>query len=466
MNRMGSRVDLPPRETAFEPTAPQPGPTARAVHEPRSRLHEPDEALASAEHLGAYGPMIRAIRSELEHFIVSHVRLHLAIADRDRFLLTSIAVRCTGGGPEHDLLRQFMHEFKPEQVKRYLVREVISGLPNAAVMDLSQFAGLVDVDAQEDDREYGELLAALAGPSQADVPSYEVSILGRWSEQDTWQPTGAAAAQVWPAATPITPLAGQRFEFELEDADGKRRIVLPSVVPGRRYVVGKGEGCDIRVNGTYTSRRHAEMWIDHGTWWVSDAGSTNGIRIEPAGGPHERGGTAVASAADAPIKLVDGARMVLSARSEGPANDYPWIALRIAGSHASSRLTPIARAASPARTRATDAVFRITAMGSSGTSTVELRPGWLPVSVGRSRSQTLVVDRRHEAVSGHHLDIVELDDTAAHVVVHGDNGVLLDGVRHPPGSRLRWLAGQSLVLGASAHDESACTLLLVQTRPT
>src|SRR4030095_16287206 len=112
-------------------------------------------------------------------------------------------------------------------------------------------------------------------------------------------------------------------------------------------------------------------------------------------------------------KLVDGARMVLSARSEGPANDYPWIALRIAGSHASSRLTPIARAASPARTRATDAVFRITAMGSSGTSTVALRPGWLRVSVGRSRSQTLVVDRRHEAVSGHHLDIVELDDTAA-----------------------------------------------------
>ena len=105
-------------------------------------------------------------------------------------------------------------------------------------------------------------------------------------------------------------------------------------------------------------------------------------------------------------------------------------------------------------------------MGSAGTSTVELRPGWLPVSVGRSRSQTLVIDRRHEAVSGHHLDIVDLDNDAAHVVVHGDNGVLLDSVRHPPGSRLRWLAGQSLVLGASAHDESACTLLLMQVRPS
>jgi hypothetical protein len=38
-------------------------------------------------------------------------------------------------------------------------------------------------------------------------------------------------------------MAGQRCEFELEDADGRRRVVLQSVVPGRRYVVGKGETC-------------------------------------------------------------------------------------------------------------------------------------------------------------------------------------------------------------------------------
>src|SRR5262245_28201865 len=97
MNRLAGRVDLPPREAeSFEPTSPPPVSAPRPGRERRSRgreperAHEQDEALASAEHLGAYGPMIRAIRSELEHFIVSHVRLHLAIADRDRFLLTSI----------------------------------------------------------------------------------------------------------------------------------------------------------------------------------------------------------------------------------------------------------------------------------------------------------------------------------------------------------------------------------------
>src|SRR5262245_13071935 len=146
MNRVVSRADLPPREAAYDD--PLEDLNAGARHAPRgARAHEQDETLSSAAHLGVYGPMIGAIRAELEHFIVSHVRLHLAIADRDRFLLTSVGVRCTGTGEARDLLRQFMQEFKPEQVKRYLIREVISGLPNAAVMDLSQFAGLVDVDA-------------------------------------------------------------------------------------------------------------------------------------------------------------------------------------------------------------------------------------------------------------------------------------------------------------------------------
>ena len=41
-----------------------------------------------------------------------------------------------------DLLRRFVREFKPEQIKRYLSKEVIGGLSNASAIDLSQFAGL------------------------------------------------------------------------------------------------------------------------------------------------------------------------------------------------------------------------------------------------------------------------------------------------------------------------------------
>ena len=160
-----------------------------------------------------------------------------------------------------------MHEFKPEQVKRYLAREVIGALPNAAAIDLSQFAGLFDADARDDAEqaeggEYRELLAALrstpAVERAAPLPGERARPLDR-ARRRARPPRRAARHR---GATPSTPLAGQRCEFDLEDGDGRRRVVLQAVVPGRRYVVGKGEGCDIRVNGTYASRRHAEIWLE------------------------------------------------------------------------------------------------------------------------------------------------------------------------------------------------------------
>ncbi len=46
--------------------------------------------------------------------------------------------------------------------------------------------------------------------------------------------------------------------------------------------VGTGEGSEIVVNGKNASRRHCEFWLDKGAWWVTDSGSTNGIRVESA----------------------------------------------------------------------------------------------------------------------------------------------------------------------------------------
>ena len=86
--------------------------------------------------------VIAAVREELEQFAASHLRLHLAIAEGDRYVLTSIEVECEGSDEHRELLRRFMSEFKPEQIKHYLAREVIAGLRNASAIDLSQFAGL------------------------------------------------------------------------------------------------------------------------------------------------------------------------------------------------------------------------------------------------------------------------------------------------------------------------------------
>jgi pSer/pThr/pTyr-binding forkhead associated (FHA) protein len=434
--------------------------------EPREARAEP--ALDEVLHLGAYGPLIAAIRDELEHFVASQVRLHLAIADRDRFLLTSIAVRAPADDERRRQLARFMREFKPEQLKRYLARELIAGLPNASALDLTQFAGLVDADAAERppaDGDYRELIAALtAGPASNAPRPYRVELVGRWTEIDApLSPTGAKGASRH--ATPATPLAtGARCEFDVEDADGRRRVVLPSVVAERRYVVGKGEGCDIRVNGAFASRRHAEVWLEGGAWWAADAGSTNGIRIEGARAP-----VPAAEALNAqPMRLAPGDRLVLSARAEGPVGDYPWIALRAAPSApVGTRVTPIASAAVP-KTPLTSVMaagetrdaWKLTLVQSQGVRTLEIDASALPVRVGRSRSQTVVVDRVHDGVSGHHLEIVALGDDGAQIVVHGDNGILVEGVPHACGSRLAWKPGETLVLGASARD--ACTLMLAR----
>ena len=484
MNGLASRGDLPEPRAEHDALPPAAATPARAERGKRMPAREP--TLASAEHLGAYAPLIDAIRDEFEHFVASHVRLHLAIAERDRFLLTSIGIGCEASDEARRLLQQFVREFKPEQVKRYLAREVIGGLPNAAAIDLSQFAGLFDADAaraaeeEAEGGEYRELLEALRAKPAAPLPGYRVSVLGRWVESDA---TRTVATPPSLGVAPGTPLSGPRCEFDVEDGGGRRRVVLQGVVPGRRYVVGNGEGSDIRVEGTFASRRHAELWLEDGAWWVADAGSTNGVRVEPAG-PLQRRSSGPAAIGETPVRLQNGQRIVLSARAEGPASEYPWLALRPPAS-GSSLVTPIATATGTVRTPRTaivaarvapslatpttqilpaardDSVFRLTLSHAAGVRTLPLVAAVLPVSVGRSRHQTLVVDRGHEGVSGHHLDIVELDpDGACLVVVHGDNGVRIDGARHAPGARIRWQAGQKLVLGDASEAEVPCVLEL------
>ena len=466
MNRVTTRVDLPRSPVLGAGAVELPAVIRRNAS--RTALDTaPGAATPVTPHLGPYAPLISAIREELEHFVVSYLRLHLAIAERDRYLLTSIDVRATAPDDAAELLRRFTREFKPEQIKQYLAKEVIGGLPNASAIDLSQFAGLNagtgDEDAEDDDS-YSELLAELRSAKPAPgMRTYEVSLVGRWSE------VGSAAARVSSRSdTPRTPIAGRSAEIAIEDAGGKRHVVLQSVVPGRRYAIGKGEGCDIVVNGVYASRRHCEIWLDHGAWWVTDAGSTNGLRVERGTSVLGRSAPrANATGEGAVVEVMPGACIVLSAHAEGSSADYPRLMLDL-GRDASAPATPIAPpVASPATpstpivaARSRESGLSIAARMASGVRTVELRAGELPFSVGRSRSQALVIDWAHEGVSGHHIDITEIDEAGVTVVVHGDNGVTVAGASYPPGARLRWKAGESMALGRIIGHEPECRLTL------
>lgn len=457
----GGRADLPARggSTRLEPVDD-------ADAGLRSATVPVEPVLTGGDHLGAYAPLIAAVQDELQHFMASRARLHVVIAERDRFLLTAIGVRSAGGAECRDLLKRFMREFRPEQVKRYLAREVIGRLPNAAVIDLSQFAGLTDLGtlaAAEAADDYAELLAALrTTPETAPPRPYEIEVVGRWSEADTVSTiTGLRTLHTQP-----TPLAGRRGEFTVDDGEGPRPVVLDAVVSGRRYTIGKDAGCDLRIAGTYTSRRHAEVWLDGEVWHVADAGSTNGIRIENSAG-------AASGAADEATALAPGARVVLSARAEGPTRDYPWLALRTqpaAKPTAAVPVTPVAAvprrgAAVPTtvvHVRTTERAFEISHRHAGQAQTVSVGADSLPIAIGRSRDQSLVIGREFAGVSGRHVSIDEIGDGGVRGVVQGDNGVTLDAVLHVAGARFEWRPGQAMVLGGALVGEPACTLSLAR----
>jgi len=456
MNRVFTRADLDPRDDATHTV----GDVGHGLPEPPVGRSRNAHGTAGLEHLGAYRPLVAAIREELERFVATDLRLHLAIAEHDRYVLTAIAIDSVGPDDTGELLRRFRHEFAPEQVKHFLAKEIIARLSNASAIDLTQFAGLAagpEPDpALGQDNAYDDLLAEL----RSDVPPvekpFEVRLVGRWSDKEA---TGAPARSARPpAASPVTPLAGREVAVEVEDANGARRVVLSGVVPGRRYVVGQDPDCNIVVSGLYASRRHCELWLDHDAWWVTDSGSTNGVRVEPApgGAPGQRPTSTSVRGDGKALAVPPGARILLSASAQGGPGHYPRLVLRIpeqvAAKAPATPVTPIV-APPPANGLA------LTVRMASGQQLVQL-PRDAPFTIGRSRTQQLVIDWTHEGVSGHHVDLVEPDSSGVQAVVHGDNGVTVEGIEHPAGTQFRWEVGQTMRLGRAVNDEPECTLML------
>ena len=76
----------------------------------------------------------------------------------------------------------------------------------------------------------------------------------------------------------------------------------------------------------------------------------------------------------------------------------------------------------------------------------------LPLSVGRSRHQTLVVDRSHRTSRAITSTSSRSTTPGATVVLHGDNGVLVEGVPTPPAARS---AGRPARRSCSRHRAGA-----------
>jgi hypothetical protein len=453
MNRAFGRSDLPPYENAPHTV----GDSSVALDDrSHARPMAHGRAAVGLEHLGAYRPLVAAIREELTRFVATDLRLHLAIAERDRYVLTSIRIDGVGPDDTRSLLTRFVREFAPEQVKHYLAREIIARLPNASAIDLTQFAGLETGgdEAGAGRSDYDDLLDELRSDEPEVAKPFEVTLVGRWSDSEPRlaPPQGARA----PAAVAPTPLAGRGIDVAIEDAQGARRVGLSSVVPGRRYIIGKDARCDVVVDGVYASRRHCEIWLERGVWHVTDCGSTNGVRVESDGDGAAK--PPVSTKGDGKALAIEpGARIVLSAMGQGTPAQYPRVSLHAADTKATA--TPVTPVVAAVRAKT---AYAIRARMASGEKTIEI-PSEGTFGIGRSRAQSLVVDWAHASVSGHHAEIAGADEGGVRVRVLGDNGLTVEGgAQHGAGSEFAWRTGETIVLGQAVGDEPACTLTLVR----
>jgi hypothetical protein len=93
-------------------------------------------------------------------------------------------------------------------------------------------------------------------------------------------PTKVFKPPVPPAATAAVSAAeaeelGLAHEPRALLSVGGKRHELSS----ERVLLGRSRDCDIPLEDPNVSRRHAEVVLEDGAWWVADLGSTNGIEV-------------------------------------------------------------------------------------------------------------------------------------------------------------------------------------------
>jgi hypothetical protein len=76
--------------------------------------------------------------------------------------------------------------------------------------------------------------------------------------------------------------AARRLEPEQPAPAGQALLVgegRRTPLAGGRAVLGRSRECEIVLDDPNVSRRHAEVVLDGGSWWLLDLGSTNGVKV-------------------------------------------------------------------------------------------------------------------------------------------------------------------------------------------
>ena len=218
-----------------------------------------------------------------------------------------------------------------------------------------------------------------------------------------------------------------------EDAGRADSGELPSLTfDTPRVVIGRGEGCDVRLPDPSVSPRHATLRQHGGSYLIVDEGSTNGTYL---------GG--VRLAAQAPRVIKDGERVRLG---------RVWLKVHfdLSAQQSTPQETKELALVLVQRALATDGVEPeprvVVKEGPDAGKSLRLTEGQRPYSVGRGRGVDLLLDETD--ASRRHLELVRKGDQLLVRDLGSKNGTFLAGARLTIGRDAVWKVGDELTLGA------------------
>ena len=123
--------------------------------------------------------------------------------------------------------------------------------------------------------------------TDSDLDVGEFGIATRMAQPDRRPQAGEPPGDLEPGATMIykskAPAATQAVsEAELGVDEELVSLTIDGTrhdVKQRRVVLGRSRDCDIQVNDSNVSRRHAELRQEGNSYWIVDLGSTNGMEV-------------------------------------------------------------------------------------------------------------------------------------------------------------------------------------------
>ncbi|MES2940347.1 MAG: FHA domain-containing protein [Pseudomonadota bacterium] len=412
-----------------------------------------------ASPYGRFQGIADALREALARLAQEEFRDYHAFAPDLFCQVKRIEIRPMDAAGEEALNALLARINQPSVIADFIRRELLKDLPMGRYLDFNRFEAFVPLP-----------VAPVAGPAaggaqQSDAASLEDAQLLREFDGAPAQPViigpGYEVTFQWDEVREPASAAPDADVWQLEDGQGARPLRLARRGAQAKWILGSGEDVDVRLDGRFTSGRHAALWFDRGTWWYEDLRSSNGSRVIRRGREdHVFPPRAAGAAAVAAVEVGPDCAIFLAAQSDGPRSDVPKLVWGSGGTRTApaTPVAPVNRAPAAdeggtgtgtglrlALDRQPDASLQVD--DGDGSRRLPLYALTLPFHIGRALDADCCVPALHASVSAQHLEIHAIEANGVLVRIVGSNGAVLDGVQLPQDSRTLWRWGQTLAIG-------------------